>query len=273
MLCNICGSNKTSLKTETQDFAYSGKRFKIIKCNNCNAMQTYPFPEKTERYYDARNYASYNTKTSFLGVLYRLVQKINVKYKLSLLKKGGPKLLDYGAGSGFFVNYANTKGYDAFGYEPVNKTKNSRIYNKKTDFESKKYDIITLWHVLEHTKNPVRLLKDLKKILKTNGVVVVALPNTDSYDNLIYKKYWSGYDVPRHLYHFNRGSFGFLAKKVGYRIIKTKPLYFDSFYVSMLSEKYKKNPLWFVFGFFNGFLSNLLALYSKNHSSIIYIIK
>ena len=164
-------------------------------------------------------------------------------------------------------------GVNAIGYEPINKLKNKYVFNKLKDIGNKKFDYITMWHVLEHTADPLKTLVGLRKNLKNNGRVIIALPNTDSYDNTYYGKHWAGYDVPRHLYHFNRGSFGVLCKKAGFQLVETKPLYFDSFYVSMLSEKNRKNPLWFIFGFVNGLFSNILAVFSKNHSSIIYIIK
>ena len=113
----------------------------------------------------------------------------------------------------------------------------------------------------------------IKKMLKNNGKVFVALPNTNSYDNTYYGKYWAAYDVPRHLYHFTEKSFSRLCKQTGFEIQKKTPLYFDSFYVSMLSEKNKKNLLWPIFGLFVGLVSNIVSIFTKNHSSIIYIIK
>ena len=110
-------------------------------------------------------------------------------------------------------------------------------------------------------------------MLREDGRVVVAVPNRGSYDNIYYKNYWAGYDVPRHLYHFNQKSFHWLVSELNMKVVKKKPLYFDAYYVSMLSEKNKKNPLWIVSGFLVGFVSNFWALFTKKHSSIIYIIE
>ena len=272
MVKPLCGNKKPVLFIKTKDFSNSGKTFSIMRCPSTGLLFTSPIPKNINSYYDKKKYDSYKKSSSFFGFLYGFIQRVNGKHKLNLIKKGS-SLLDYGAGSGFFVNLSLKAGVNAVGYEPINKLKNKNVFSKLKDIGNKKFDYITMWHVLEHTPDPLKILVDLRKKLKNNGKVIIALPNTDSYDNTYYNKHWAGYDVPRHLYHFNRSSFGVLCKKAGFQVIKTKPLYFDSFYVSMLSEKYKKNILWPLFGFAVGLLSNIIALFTKNHSSIIYIIK
>jgi len=181
--------------------------------------------------------------------------------------------LDYGSGSGSFVSHTQKRGYTSFGYEPINELKHNSVYKNKNIIKKQKYDWITLWHVLEHTHNPKDTLKDLKELLNKDGLMAVAIPNINSYDNIYYKNYWAGYDVPRHLFHFNASSFKKLAKFANLEIINKKPLWFDSIYVSVLSEKYKKNKFSFLSGFFRGFISNLYAIKTGQHSSIIYILR
>mgnify|MGYP003324752060 CR=1 FL=1 len=138
---------------------------------------------------------------------------------------------------------------------------------------SKKYDCVTLWHVLEHTKDPVSILSFVKRVLNKDGRLVIALPNTDSYDNIYYGDKWAGYDVPRHQYHFNPKSINRLISTAGLEIESNKPLFFDAFYVSILSEKNSKSLFWFIKGCVIGLWSNIRALFNKKHSSIIYIVK
>lgn len=272
MECSLCGNKKTKHFLETKDFAYTKESFRLRKCERCELIETHPKPTDIEKYYDFKNYDSYGQKKSFFGIVYSFVQNINSNYKLSLLKKN--KLtLDYGSGSGHFVNFARKNGYEIYGYEPINKTSNNLIYDNVSEIQNKKFDQITMWHVLEHTKNPKALLKRIKRMINKDGELFVALPNLDSYDNTYYGKYWAGYDAPRHLHHFNRNSFSFMCQRVGFEIIKTKPLYFDSFYVSMLSEKNKERFFWPISGFIIGLISNILSFFTKKHSSIIYIIK
>ena len=181
--------------------------------------------------------------------------------------------MDYGSGSGSFVNHTKKRGYTSFGYEPINELKHNSIYKNKNIIKKQKYDWVTLWHVLEHTHNPKETLNNLRDLLNKGGLMAVAIPNINSYDNIYYKKHWAGYDVPRHLFHFNASSFKKLAKFANLKIINKKPLWFDSIYVSMLSEKYKKNKFSFLSGFFRGFISNLYAIKTGQHSSIIYILR
>ena len=272
MSCLVCGNGDLSFFLKTKDYSFSGDSFELKKCNSCEIIVTAPVPNNINKYYDIENYDSFRQNPSLFGLVYGFVQKINNSYKLSLLKKN-KTTLDFGAGSGLFVQEAYKKGYKIYGFEPINQINNKRITKKLEGLPKKKFDQITMWHVLEHTKNPKTELLRLKKMLKNNGRVFVALPNIGSYDNIYYKKYWAGYDVPRHLYHFTEKSFSGLCEQVGFKIEKKTPLYFDSFYVSMLSEKNKKTLLWPIVGFFVGLVSNIVAFFTKKHSSIIYIIK
>tara|TARA_B100000902_G_scaffold398669_1_gene466320 strand:+ start:1248 stop:2084 length:837 start_codon:yes stop_codon:yes gene_type:complete len=272
--CGVCGTKKTLLDKKNIKDPYSLKVFCVYTCASCSVGYTHPVPENIESYYDQEGYDSYQKKKSLYNTIYSYVQSLNNNYKIKIIKRFGVgMMLDYGAGSGSFVNFANKKGFKAFGYEPINANNNKKITNTLGEIVKKKYKFITLWHVLEHTKEPKKLLSRIKKMLTKDGIIVIAVPNSGSYDNTYYKNRWAGYDVPRHLYHFNTKSFERLVLRLNMRVIKTKPLYFDAFYVSMLSEKNKNNPFWFISGVVIGFLSNICAFFTKKHSSIIYIIK
>jgi SAM-dependent methyltransferase len=273
--CLICRSKNIVNKTKTKDYAYTKEKFVISKCNSCFILftNTRPDKEKILKYYPLNKYDSYGKSVGFLGYLYKVSQKLNNTYKTKILKKYKKgSLLDYGAGAGSFVEHTNKKGFISVGFEPINKTKKKGIINTNK-YLKKKYDWITMWHVLEHIHNPVNKMKELSGLLEKGGHIAVALPNNDSYDNTYYKKYWAGYDVPRHLFHFNRKSFAYFSKDLKLEIIEEKPLFLDSIYVSILSEGYKKRPFSFIFGFFVGLFSNISALITGNYSSIIYILR
>jgi len=274
--CLVCESKKIINKKSLIDYSLTKETFSLYQCLSCGVYFTNPRPTKDriKKYYDLKKYNSYNNKSDFFGFIYSFIQKLNNSYKTSLLKKHKTgSLLDYGAGSGSFVKHTQKRGYTAFGYEPINNPKHNTIYKNKTVIKKQKYDWITLWHVLEHTHNPKETLKRLRELLNKGGLIAVAIPNINSYDNIYYKKYWAGYDVPRHLFHFNTSSFEKLTNFVDLKIINKKPLWFDSIYVSMLSEKYKKNKFSFISGFIRGFISNLYAIKTGQHSSIIYILR
>lgn len=272
--CALCGSNKTTpLERGVKDLV-SLEVFDVYSCATCLVGYTNPIPKNLEDYYNQENYDSYQKKKGVFSSIYSLIQRINNRYKVNIIKRYGVgSLLDYGAGSGNFVDHANRVGYKSIGFEPINKSLNKNITNNMAVIKKSKYKFITLWHVLEHTKKPKELLHNIKGLLSKGGKIVIAVPNIGSYDNIYYKKNWAGYDVPRHVFHFNKNSLMRLLSDVKLSVVGSKPLYFDSFYVSMLSEKQKKNPLWFIFGFFIGLASNISAFFTKKHSSIIYIIE
>ena len=274
--CLVCGSKKIINKKSLIDYSLTKETFTLYQCLTCGVIFTNPRPKKDKinKYYDLKKYDSYSKKNNVFGFIYGLIQKLNNSYKTSLLKKYKTGcLLDYGSGSGSFVRHTQKRGYTSFGYEPINELKHNSVYKNKNIIKKQKYDWITLWHVLEHTHNPKDTLKDLRELLNKDGLMAVAIPNINSYDNIYYKNYWAGYDVPRHLFHFNASSFKKLAKLANLEIINKKPLWFDSIYVSVLSEKYKKNKFSFLSGFFRGFISNLYAIKTGQHSSIIYILR
>ena len=273
--CVICGSKNIINEIKVTDYAFTKEIFGISKCNSCLVLFTNPRPKtnKILKYYDLKKYDSYGKSIGLWGFIYNVSQKINNSYKIGVLKKYNKgSLLDYGSGEGSFVEYSNKKGFLSIGYEPINKTQKKEIKNTN-EYLKNKYDWITMWHVLEHTNNPFNKIKKLSGLLKKGAHMAIALPNNNSYDNSYYKKYWAGYDVPRHLFHFNKKSFFNFTKNLKLEIIEEKPLFLDSIYVSILSEKYKKRPFYFILGFIVGFYSNISALITGNYSSIIYILR
>ena len=271
--CVICDGINFSKKVSVHDPLKKPTKYNLMLCLSCKTVSTTPIPKDLDQYYSV-NYDSYQKKTSLFSKLYSFAQQLNNYYKTRILKQINAKsILDYGCGSGSFVRYTSRKGYEINGYEPINKTNDANISDSMETFKNKNFDCITMWHVLEHTKDPVGILKKLKRKLKKGGSLLLALPNYDSYDNIYYKKEWAGYDVPRHLYHFNKKSMLFLSKRTGFRLIGKKTLYLDAFYVSILSEKKRKSFLPIIKGLCVGLVSNILSFFSGNPSSIIYILK
>ena len=271
--CVVCDKRNFYKKVSIKDPLDGSTAYNLMLCLSCKTISTDPVPKDLGRYYKD-SYDSYQKKKSFFSSVYGFSQRFNNYYKTRILKKINARfVLDYGCGSGSFLRYTRERGYETSGYEPINKTNDKRISNSMGSFKNKMYDCITLWHVLEHTKNPVGVMNKLKGKLKKNGTILVALPNYSSYDNTYYNNMWAGYDVPRHLYHFNNESFMFLSQKVGLRLVEKKPLLLDAFYVSILSEKKKKSMFPVVRGLLVGLLSNILSLFRGNPSSIIYILK
>ena len=268
----------------TIDFTVTGEKFDIIFNLDTKIAKTVPCPkeEKLVNYYRSTKYHSHNKPSGlFISFLYNCVQKFMFKNKLDLIKKyvkEGSKLLDFGSGLGKFLIHAD-KIYETYAVEPIiyksNFALEKGIQVKKSieNYNLKNFDTITFWHSLEHVYQLNNFLEILSKNLKKNAYVFIAVPNLKSYDANKYKYYWAGYDVPRHLNHFSRKGIKKLLENFNFKLIETKPLFFDAFYVSYLSETYKKSKFPILKGFYNGVVSNILALKTKEFSSNIFIFK
>jgi SAM-dependent methyltransferase len=215
--------------------------------------------------------------------MYHAVKRYNLKGKLSLIDSyatADKLLLDVGAGTGDFLAITKNCGWEVTGVEPNElarqkaKVKDVTLLNDlKAIPRGQKFGVITLWHVLEHLPDLESQIAKLVGLLTDNGTLVVAVPNFKSYDANYYKEYWAAFDVPRHLWHFSQKSVQGIFEKYGMKVVKTKPMIFDAFYVALLSEKHKNGKQNFINAFWIGLMSNIRALWSKEYSSLIYIIK
>ncbi|PCJ89399.1 MAG: methyltransferase [Flavobacteriales bacterium] len=286
--CPICESAAFDHKITCTDYTVSRETFNIVKCEHCEFKFTNPRPAQHEigKYYESEDYISHsNTKKGVVNSLYQLVRKYTIGKKYALLRKytDGNSILDYGCGTGEFLNYCTGKGMHTTGFEPDKgardfgiKNYGLRITNEKELFEIKEptFNVITMWHVLEHVHHLKELIGWLKKALKGSGVLIVAVPNHTSFDAERYAQYWAAYDVPRHLYHFSPKNISQLFADFDFKIIDVLPMKLDAFYVSMLSEKYKNGNSNLFSAFLTGLKSNIKAS-NKNHtwSSQIYVLR
>ncbi len=286
--CPLCGNAQFENYLKINDHFLSHEEFQLQKCTSCHLVFTNPRPTQTEiaPYYKSVDYISHSNKTKSLSsLLYKLVRSYTLGKKYRLIKSQLHQTsqihhLDYGSGTGHFIDYTSNKGWISKGYEPDqnalshnNKSIQKLILHNLESIKDNYYDVITLFHVLEHVHSLNSVLGLLIKQLKPKGILLLALPNHKSYDAKHYKQHWAGYDVPRHLYHFDRTSVNQLAKQHGLKIDKIEPMVFDAFYVSMLSEKYVGNSMTLVRGMLNGFKSNSKANSNGEYSSLIYILR
>ncbi len=278
--CPVCQS-ELKPHLSVHDLFGEQEQFEVLHCKNCNTLETSPQPNQKEiiKYYKSNSYVSHgDTKGSLFDKVYKAIQGINQSYKLQLIKKYslGNTILDYGAGNGAFLNYMKSKEFHCSAVEPDDKARaliDSNIPSfANIDQVKQSFDIITCFHVLEHVHDITDLLNQFKAMLTRNGIIVLALPNHQSYDAQHYQEYWAGYDVPRHLHHFSQKSISTLTQKVGLNLVGTHPLKFDSYYVSLLSEQYKKSNFAKLKGAYRGLVSNRKAKHSGEYSSLIYII-
>lgn len=271
--------NSIEVFLETKDFMVSGETFRIVKKPGKNYLETQPIPEILDTYYESEAYLSHTDgKESLFEKAYQFVKQITLKQKVKSIGKpklAKNKLLDFGAGTGDFLQVAKNNGWKVTGIEPNQHArklavkKGLNLFSSLDELENENFDVITLWHVLEHVPNLDQILMQLQELLNPGGLIVIALPNYKSWDAKKYGKYWAAYDVPRHLWHFDREAMKNILPK-SFQQTKTKPMWFDAFYVCLLSEKYQTGKTNWFNGVFNGLRSNLKAILSKEYSSIVY---
>ncbi|MFZ9981205.1 MAG: class I SAM-dependent methyltransferase [Cyclobacteriaceae bacterium] len=288
--CPICGSllkdAKAPVPFRVTDHSVSKETFTITTCQNCELLHTNLEPAKsTADYYDDEDYASH--RLNYLNpvhILYSLARSFTLRSKKNLIEKRAQDktILDYGCGTGNFLSTMSEAGWRVAGYEPSEKARTeaarkriNNLFGEEKNIQEQ-YSVITLWHALEHTENPKETISLLKEKLSKGGIIVIAVPNFNSADAERYKDHWAAYDVPRHLWHFSEKSIVELASSTGMNLKEKLPMKFDSYYVSLLSEKYlnhgKQTPGTYIKALISGYKSNRKAEKTGQYSSIIYIL-
>lgn len=288
--CPLCGNGKTEPLFSCKDHFATGEEFGICKCKECSFTFTQDIPDENEigPYYESPEYVSHSdTNKGFVNSCYHAVRNIMLRRKSLLIKSlvDGTKtrLLDYGAGTGYFARAMQKCGWDVTAME---KSAQARKYSLEKfgfeilpaeslkDCEDGFFDVVTMWHVMEHIQNIDDFWEELYRILDDNGIAVIAVPNSASYDAKHYRENWAAYDVPRHLWHFTPSTIMRFGRKHGFILERQIPMPFDGFYISMLSEQYKKSKMPAIKGAWTG-LKGLFASWSKKSasSSIIYVFR
>ena len=287
--CLVCNSTTFTSYLTCKDYTVSKNLFQIVKCTNCDFVFTNPRPATNEIgvYYKSDAYISHtNSSKGLLNKAYQFARTSAIKNKLKIVQQNQSQLksiLDYGCGTGEFLAAAKNAGWIAAGLELDEDARNLARKNHQLNvsdpsevskFSSGQFGVITLWHVLEHVHLLNETLTDFHRCLASDGVLIIAVPNKDSFDAKYYKEHWAAYDVPRHLYHFTPTTIQKAISKNGFELKATIPLFFDPFYISLLSEKYKNgwsNP---ITAFWVGLRTTLAG--KKNiseNSSLIYVFK
>lgn len=268
-----------------KDHTVSGRFFELYKDEEYDLLATFPRPEKDKlpEYYKSENYISHtDSKESFFDKVYQFVKSYMLQKKMNWIqneKKVPGSILDIGAGTGDFLLKARENRWNVFGAEPnsdareLASKKGLHLKEDTSGFENGKFDVITLWHVLEHVPDLDEQITELKRLLKPDGLLVIAVPNFKSYDAKVYEENWAAYDVPRHLYHFSQTSIKKIFRRFRLAVKFKKGLMFDAFYVSLLSEKYKTGKSNPVKAIFTGLISNCRAIFTREYSSLVYFLK
>lgn len=274
---------KNKVYLHTIDFLVSKEKFTLDYDTTLDMLITTPQPKNLAAYYEESTYISHQDESqNLIDKIYQTVKKYTLNKKVELINKHELEtktLLDIGCGTGEFILNAKNNDWKTYGVEPgiaarkKGKNKGLEVVENIENLSSKKYNIITLWHVLEHLPNLETHIEKIEKLLEIGGTLIIAVPNFKSYDAIYYKEYWAAFDVPRHLWHFSQKAISTLFNKKGLKVVNTTPMYFDSYYVSLLSEKYKNGKSNYIKAFYRGWLSNYKARSSGEYSSLIYTLQ
>ena len=271
------------LYLKTKDHSISGEDFELRHDPNLDMLITHPQPKELGKYYESESYISHtDANSSSVDKVYQAVKKYSISKKVRLISrhtKGKKTLLDFGAGTGDFLLHAKNQGWTVVGVEPNSGARKKSIakgvllHENLSDTGDVKFQVITLWHVLEHLPNLDDQIKTLTSKLEQEGTLIVAVPNFKSYDARHYREFWAAYDVPRHLWHFSKTAIEKLFEPYGMKLIQMRPMVFDAFYVSLLSEEYKTGKQNYFKAFYHGLKSNIKGWGSREYSSHVYLLQ
>lgn len=288
--CPVCYSADIKLKMICPDHFMTREEFRLYTCSVCGFTFTQDHPDDKEagKYYESDDYISHSdTSSGLVNKIYRSVRGMMLKKKRKLVINAtslpAGKILDIGTGTGHFAYEMKSSGWEVSGIE-INEQARKRSIERFglnvispaeiSSLNSASFDCITLWHVLEHFNDLYLYIREINRLLKPGGTCIVALPNMNSYDADHYKSFWAAYDVPRHVWHFNPDTFGFLFESRGFKMYDIIPLPLDVFYISILSEKYRGKYPSVITGILKGSFFALKAFFNKRKtSSLIYVLR
>lgn len=287
--CPVCKHTDFKKLFSAKDFLVSGSEFDIQTCVHCGFKFTSPRPEDYAlgEYYQSDEYVSHNDSgRGLVARLYRLVRRRTLQSKEKWIRRHNlpGTLLDYGCGTGHFISVCKEKGWQVFGIEPDKKafkiaetTSGSVVRTSQDELEKaladKKLDVVSMWHVLEHISDLSACLDFLDRRLSANGTLYVAVPNINSRDAVHYGRDWAALDVPRHLYHFCEQDLKRLFESKGFQLKESIGMPYDSFYVSLLSERNQGSALAYLKAVCIGLYSNFRALFNSEYSSRVYVFR
>ncbi|CAN5174300.1 class I SAM-dependent methyltransferase [soil metagenome] len=283
-VCPVCKNPNFRPYLVCKDYTTSEELFHVEQCGSCQLLITTPRPTHDEAgsYYQSKSYISHTSAAAgIMDYLYLIIRRFTLNWKYNLIKPylKDNRLLDMGCGTGSFLNHCKRKGINAFGVEPSYDARaaadNNQVVASLNDLQEVKFDVITMWHVMEHVYDLSGTINHLKRRLKENGTIFIAVPNWESFDATHYKELWAAYDVPRHVWHFSKSTMTTLLENEGFALKKIIPMKLDSYYVSMLSERNRTNGKLSITSILKavliGFRSNLKASKTMNYSSLIYV--
>lgn len=270
-----------------RDHSITKEHFQVVACDPCGFTFTNPRPlaNDLDRYYASDEYISHSNRSSGLKErIYQVARKRAISGKHRLIARHHPsgRVLDIGCGTGQFLAYLASRGYQVQGVEPSTTAREHTIREHVLNVvptisgiaSEERFQVVTMWHVLEHVPDLRATFKRLYALLAVGGLLVIAVPDRESWDAEHYGTDWAAWDVPRHLSHFRRNDLRTLFHEHGFELLEIRRMWLDAYYIALLSEGYRgrSSLLAFPLALVKGSWSNLLALLStRPTSSSLYI--
>ncbi len=226
MTCQACNStnNQEKYPSNNENWAFDGANYAFQVCNDCGFMWASPIPTMAvldEFYKFHYDYNMFKWQAPF--------KKIQAKHRLFKMRnhlKPNNKFLDFGCGHGYLVESASEKQIKSYGFDVgadkiIQKQTHSLTYGVNIDtYKEKDFDLISLWHVLEHMADPIFTLKQLNSKLKVGGKIFIAVPNSESLGFKLGGEKWGWCQQPYvHIHHYNHKNLSLLLEKSGFKIV------------------------------------------------------
>ena len=276
-------NRRTDIQLKDNQKIYSSTQADVIYSKELGLAKTLFKENKVAKKNALVEYLPHSeTKFTLISIAYSFVRSLMFIYKYKMIKKyiyNKSKVLDFGSGTGDFLRYIKRKGHKPYGVEPnklareISKRKGIISLPDIKKLKETKFQAITMWHVLEHLPEPSKTVKSFHKILDKEGIVIIAVPNLESFDSLHYKNLWAALDIPKHLWHFTSNGLIKIVETQGFKLAKIFPLWFDTLYISYLSEKNRSNQFPLLFGLFKGLYFNFKSFRTRNYSSLAFVFK
>jgi len=265
---------------KTKDYIKRDKEFLIYKDSLSGILWTdLPTNHSHKSSYDSIKYTPHAKPKRLFHRIYIISQNIMMYYKRLRLGREiiiSKRALDFGSGDGAFFKFMSSASFKMDALDPLFKAKyieHENFYSNLSEVADNQYDMVFMWHSLEHIPLLETTINEVYKKIKDNGSLIIAVPNHKSFDSIYYKEAWAALDAPRHLWHFTTSSIKKIMLKYKFKLKRSFSLPLDAYYISYLSAKNKKSPLPITEGILIGTISNLIGIFSGQFSSSTYVFR
>ena len=252
--CPLCGTTDATELLETGVRSITGETYRVVQCSECDLRYTRPLPvpDELEAVY-GQDYIIYHSVATTARRPWRLnvdaltslyMQTLFWDRRRALLGRRPGRLLDVGCGTGDFLLTLKQRGWNVCGTEfsdaacamarargiPVEQAELASV-----GFPDRYFDVVTLWHVLEHLEDPFATLAEVRRILRDDGLLIVEVPNSACLAFRLCKKDWFMLEVPQHVQHFTPHTLRSLLQRAGFEPVYRQNLRFWNFHIDFYS--------------------------------------